>query len=248
MNRKTIVASLSKIANELDKSGLYNEANEVTNIMVKVSQANAPWLAKPSAETSKASMSPNQVVYKVLSEMFGRDYNNKKDLKVLIRDRNKEIRNRIDEVAEENDVTPEKAQQRLTDFMNKTRGDFMANKPPMGMGGGTSVFDPNQKSSDDSIEKDYDLKSTGRIGLYNRAMNWINENGHQGAETAIIKAKADSAATGYPSPVLLKEIIALLQPRVDKYKKQRKDIKGTAADYFGAPIGTRKDPGFDSRP
>ena len=38
MNKRTIVASLSKIANELDNSGLYAEANEVTNVIVRLSQ------------------------------------------------------------------------------------------------------------------------------------------------------------------------------------------------------------------
>lgn len=39
MNNKVIVASLSKIANELDSLGKFEEANEVTSVMVKVSQA-----------------------------------------------------------------------------------------------------------------------------------------------------------------------------------------------------------------
>ena len=39
MNNKVIVASLSKIANELDSLGKFEEANEVTSVMVKVSQS-----------------------------------------------------------------------------------------------------------------------------------------------------------------------------------------------------------------
>jgi hypothetical protein len=39
MNSKIIVASLSKIANELDTLGKFDEANEVTSVMVKVSQS-----------------------------------------------------------------------------------------------------------------------------------------------------------------------------------------------------------------
>ena len=38
MDKRQIVASLNKIANELDTNGLFNEANEVTDIMVKLSQ------------------------------------------------------------------------------------------------------------------------------------------------------------------------------------------------------------------
>jgi len=39
MNKRQIVASLNKIANELDTNGLYAEANEVTEVMVKLSQS-----------------------------------------------------------------------------------------------------------------------------------------------------------------------------------------------------------------
>ena len=38
MNKRTIVASLKNIANELDNSGLYKEANEITNVMVRLSE------------------------------------------------------------------------------------------------------------------------------------------------------------------------------------------------------------------
>lgn len=42
MNKKQVVASLNKIANELDNNGLYQEANVVTNVMVKISQSYVP--------------------------------------------------------------------------------------------------------------------------------------------------------------------------------------------------------------
>ena len=38
MNKRQIIASLNKIANELDNSGMYNDANKITNVMVKISQ------------------------------------------------------------------------------------------------------------------------------------------------------------------------------------------------------------------
>lgn len=41
MNKRQIVASLNKIANELDTNGLYAEANEVTEVMVKLSQSSS---------------------------------------------------------------------------------------------------------------------------------------------------------------------------------------------------------------
>ena len=39
MNKKTVIASLNQIANELDNTGLYSEASTVTEIMVKLSQS-----------------------------------------------------------------------------------------------------------------------------------------------------------------------------------------------------------------
>ena len=38
MNKKTIIASLNKIADELDNSGLYAEAMSITNVMHKLAQ------------------------------------------------------------------------------------------------------------------------------------------------------------------------------------------------------------------
>ena len=40
MNKRTVIASLNKIANELDNSGMFNEANEITNVMKRLSQYN----------------------------------------------------------------------------------------------------------------------------------------------------------------------------------------------------------------
>ena len=38
MNKREIIASLNKIANELDKSGLYKETDTVTIVMIKVAE------------------------------------------------------------------------------------------------------------------------------------------------------------------------------------------------------------------
>ena len=38
MNKRTVIANLNKIANELDNSGMFNEANEITNVMKRLSQ------------------------------------------------------------------------------------------------------------------------------------------------------------------------------------------------------------------
>jgi len=46
MNRRTIIASLNKIANELDNNCLYKEANEITNVMNKIAQLPGGGIAK----------------------------------------------------------------------------------------------------------------------------------------------------------------------------------------------------------
>ena len=38
MNTRQVIASLNKVANELDNSGMFNEATELTNVMHKVAQ------------------------------------------------------------------------------------------------------------------------------------------------------------------------------------------------------------------
>lgn len=40
MNKKLILASLNKIANELDNMGLTNEADQVTDVMQKITDEN----------------------------------------------------------------------------------------------------------------------------------------------------------------------------------------------------------------
>lgn len=38
MNKRQVIAALNKVANELDNNGMFNEANEITNVMHKVAQ------------------------------------------------------------------------------------------------------------------------------------------------------------------------------------------------------------------
>ena len=38
MNKRTVIAKLNKVANELDNSGLFNEANLITSVMKRLSQ------------------------------------------------------------------------------------------------------------------------------------------------------------------------------------------------------------------
>ena len=43
MNTRQVIASLNKVANELDNSGMFNEATELTNVMHKVAQMTSPY-------------------------------------------------------------------------------------------------------------------------------------------------------------------------------------------------------------
>ena len=43
MNKRQIIASLNKIANELDATGLYTEANTVTKVMTKLAEDFDPY-------------------------------------------------------------------------------------------------------------------------------------------------------------------------------------------------------------
>ena len=230
MNKRQIIASLNKVANELDNSGLFNEASELTNVMHKVAQQVQPWSAKPEKPmTAKPGMNPNEVVYKVLRANFGPDYNNMKDLKTKIRDNYSQLLSQIDAAAKEAGVDSQKASLRLKQVMDASSWHSEANKPPMfGNKGGASVFDPTQKVDDSSIDK-----TPGQMGLEAKAFDWISANGGEGAEKAIQKAVAQSQA-GKMSHVMLNQIKALLQPRVDKEYARFKALQGTAAGQMGS--------------
>jgi hypothetical protein len=55
MNKRQIVASLNSIANELDTKGLFKEANEVTEVMVKLSQNQYPLSEQEIANSAIAN-------------------------------------------------------------------------------------------------------------------------------------------------------------------------------------------------
>lgn len=48
---KTIIASLNKIANELDNSGLHVEANSITDVMQKLAQMPIAPISRPNKDT-----------------------------------------------------------------------------------------------------------------------------------------------------------------------------------------------------
>ena len=72
MNKRIIVASLNKIANELDNNGLFNEAHTLTKIMSKIAQmSDTPTdLEEPTAETTEKVDNPVEMS-KVPVELLG---------------------------------------------------------------------------------------------------------------------------------------------------------------------------------
>ena len=227
MNKRIIIAELNKIANELDNNGLFSEANTLTNVMKRVAQ---PWIDKPTPQApKKPGMNPNEVVYKVLKNHFGPDYNNMKDLKIKIRDNYSTLVNEIQSLSQESGINPQSASLRLKQVMDAASWHSEAKRPPMGQGGGTSVFDPTQRAQPSAAESNYIQGNS----LVSKAMDWVGKNGGEGAEPTMQKAIAQNKA-GKMSSVLLNEIIALLKPRVDKEKNRQKDLQGTAAGAFGS--------------
>lgn len=74
MNKRTIIASLNEIANELDNSGLFQEASTVTDVMKKLAQEMMPEDAEatfePTAETTEKVDNPVEMS-KVPVELLG---------------------------------------------------------------------------------------------------------------------------------------------------------------------------------
>ena len=81
MNKKTIIASLNKIANELDTNGLYTEANTVTKVMSRLAMdfdekySNRGLTEGLDEISSMMDMHGNHPADK-LREDYSRDYNN----------------------------------------------------------------------------------------------------------------------------------------------------------------------------
>jgi hypothetical protein len=70
MNKKISLASLAEIANQLDEIGLVEEANKITNILIRLSQNNQPSI-----------YDANQIVYMAFSKFFGANFNSRQDVK-----------------------------------------------------------------------------------------------------------------------------------------------------------------------
>ena len=68
MNKRQIIASLNNIANELDDTGLHIEANRLTQLMVKLSQAELPESELP--EDAEAQQGGIEGVLNSVSDFF----------------------------------------------------------------------------------------------------------------------------------------------------------------------------------
>ena len=68
MNKRQIIASLNKIANELDFSGLYKEATSLTNVMKRLAQEETTEQEEP-----KYDYTTDKLLYSTLSD-FGKNY------------------------------------------------------------------------------------------------------------------------------------------------------------------------------
>jgi hypothetical protein len=201
MNRKTIVASLGELANELDLSGLHNEANEITEIMVKVSQASP-------------KMSGNEIVYRVMKRMFGPDYNNMPNLNEIITKNYSKLVAAVTEEAEKLGVEPSEAIMRLEKASTGTRGTMMPirNRQP-GVGFGPSTVSPDQSTDEyDPSAPDYDLNTKP---MSDKAMDWIKKNGGDGASQAK-KDAFDQMKAGLISPELYRIIAEHMDVRIMK--------------------------------
>jgi hypothetical protein len=217
MNRKTIVASLGELANELDLSGLHNEANEITEIMVKVSQADQPWSFKDTSKPRKPDMNENEVVYRVMKRMFGPNYNNMPGLNQKLYQMRQELTDAVRSEAEELGVPVNKAIMRLNESFDRTgKGQQPGRKIPMFKDRGVmgpSGFDPNQDTEEyDPAAPDYDLNTKP---MYDIAMNWIKKNGNNNASQAK-KDAFDQMKAGLISPELYRVIAEHMDVRIMK--------------------------------
>jgi len=213
-----ILRKMIKVANYLDDNGKYKEATEITGVMKRI------------AQPLKPKMNDNEIVYQVLKNHFGPDYNKMKDLKIKVRDNYSTLVSEIQALAQQSNVNPQKAALRLKQVMDAASWHSEAKRPPMyGQGGGTSVYDPTQRTQPSAAESNYIQGNS----LVDHAIDWISKNGEKGAEFTMQKAIAQNKA-GKMSHKWLNEIIALLKPRVDAEKNRQKALQGTAAGALGS--------------
>ena len=86
MNKKFLTSSLVKIANFLDENNYIKEAEEITNILVKLSQ--------------RSQYSPNQIVYMAFSKFFGPNFNADRTIKQKLLNMGLQIYDEASELAQ----------------------------------------------------------------------------------------------------------------------------------------------------
>lgn len=175
MNKKTIVASLAEIANELDKNNLYKEASDITKIMVKVAQ----------------QVDANQVVYNVMKRMTGRpDYNKMKDLGKFITQNYSDLVAAVKEEADKLGVPASDAIMRLDKASKITSDTFtmpIRNKQPDFGAFGPSTVSPDQSTGEVESEDDRKYRQE-KLPIFNLAKNWIKKFGKDGPSMTKLEA------------------------------------------------------------
>lgn len=174
MNKKTIVASLAEIANELDNNNLHKEASDITKVMVKVAQ-----------ETDA-----NQVVYNVMKRMTGRpDYNKMKNLGKFITENYSDLVEAVTLEAQKLNVDPSDAIMRLDKASRITSDTFtmpIRNRQP-GVGVPPSTVSPDQSTGEMESEDDRKYRQE-KLPIYNLAKNWIRKFGKDGPSMTKLEA------------------------------------------------------------
>jgi hypothetical protein len=82
MNKRQIIASLNKIANELDNTGLYQEANSLTEVMNKIAQAPSDFESDIEIKREKDDNKARNIVRsisKMIVSLLKDDENARKD-------------------------------------------------------------------------------------------------------------------------------------------------------------------------
>ncbi len=98
MNNKIIVASLSKIANELDTLGKFDEANEVTSVMVKISQSMIGIANMPSSPNMQNTIPSGGVDPKITSVPPGPFMDREQDAQSWINKKSQSVKGDINQI------------------------------------------------------------------------------------------------------------------------------------------------------
>jgi hypothetical protein len=74
MNKRQVISSLNKIAEELDNNGLYVEASTITNVMKKVAQVpgQVPQASQDLTKKIQVSIGIQDNLYKIFNKLFSK--------------------------------------------------------------------------------------------------------------------------------------------------------------------------------